>query len=44
MPAICAQDHRIAEAMHGILIRTHTAAAGDGYRWLEQPAAKRNGT
>ena len=24
MPAICAQDHRIAKAMHGILIRTHT--------------------
>ena len=31
MPAICAQDHRIAEAMHGILIRTHTVAAGDDY-------------
>ena len=31
MTAICAQDHRIAEAMHGILIRTHTVAAGDDY-------------
>ena len=31
MPAICAQDHKIAEAMHGVLIRTHTVAAGDDY-------------
>ncbi|MCR5794047.1 MAG: L-2-amino-thiazoline-4-carboxylic acid hydrolase [Solobacterium sp.] len=28
---ICAQDHRIAAAMHGILVRTHTVAQGDGY-------------
>lgn len=31
LPAICAQDHRIAAAMHGILIRTHTVAKGDDY-------------
>ena len=31
LPAICAQDHRIAAAMHGILIRTHTVARGDDY-------------
>ena len=31
MPAVCAQDHRIAKSMHGILIRTHTVAAGDDY-------------
>ncbi len=31
MPAICAQDHRITKAMHGIPIRTHTVAAGDDY-------------
>ena len=35
LPAICAQDHKIAAAMHGVLIRTHTVAAGDEYcdRW-----------
>ncbi len=31
LPAICAQDHKIAAAMHGILIRTHTVARGDDY-------------
>ena len=31
LPAICAQDHRIAAAMHGVLIRTHTVARGDDY-------------
>ena len=31
LPAICAQDHKIAAAMHGVLIRTHTIAAGDDY-------------
>lgn len=31
LPAICAQDHKIAEVMHGVLIRTHTVAAGDDY-------------
>ena len=31
LPAICAQDYRIAAAMHGVLIRTHTVAQGDGY-------------
>ena len=31
LPAICAQDHKIASAMHGILIRTHTIARGDDY-------------
>ena len=31
LPAICAQDHKIAEVMHGVLIRTHTVAAGDNY-------------
>lgn len=31
LPAICAQDHRIAAAMHGVLIRTHTIAQGDDY-------------
>ena len=31
LPAICAQDHKIAAAMHGVLIRTHTVAAGDEY-------------
>lgn len=31
LPAICAQDHKIASAMHGILIRTHTIAGGDDY-------------
>ncbi|MBR2811678.1 MAG: L-2-amino-thiazoline-4-carboxylic acid hydrolase [Solobacterium sp.] len=29
LPAICAQDYRIAAAMHGVLIRTHTVAQGD---------------
>ena len=31
LPAICAQDHKIAQAMHGVLIRTHTIADGDDY-------------
>ena len=31
LPAICAQDHKIAAAMHGVLIRTHTIAQGDDY-------------
>ena len=31
LPAVCAQDHRIAAAMHGVLIRTHTVAQGDDY-------------
>ena len=31
MSAVCAQDYRIARAMHGILIRTHTVASGDDY-------------
>ena len=31
LPAICAQDHKIAAAMHGFLIRTHTIAQGDDY-------------
>ena len=31
LPAICAQDYRIAAAMHGVLIRTHTIAQGDDY-------------
>lgn len=31
LPVICDQDYRIASAMHGILIRTHTIAQGDGY-------------
>ena len=31
LPKICKQDHRIAKAMHGVLIRTHTVADGDDY-------------
>ncbi len=31
LPTICAQDHRIAAAMHGVLIRTRTVARGDDY-------------
>ncbi len=31
LPAICAQDHKIAAAMHGVLIRAHTIAQGDDY-------------
>ncbi len=31
LPAICAQDHKIAAAMHGVLVRTHTIARGDDY-------------
>ncbi|MBQ9328198.1 MAG: L-2-amino-thiazoline-4-carboxylic acid hydrolase [Solobacterium sp.] len=31
LPVICAQDYRIAKAMHGVLIRTHTVARGDDY-------------
>ena len=31
LPAICAQDHKIAAAMHGVLVRTHTVATGDDY-------------
>ena len=31
LPAICAVDHKIAAAMRGVLIRTHTVALGDDY-------------
>lgn len=31
LPAICAQDYRIAAAMHGVLVRTHTVARGDAF-------------
>lgn len=31
MPVICEQDHKIAEAMQGRLVRYHTVANGDGW-------------
>lgn len=31
MPVLCKQDHKIAQAMHGRLVRFHTVANGDGY-------------
>lgn len=31
MPVLCRQDHKIAEAMQGRLVRYHTVANGDGY-------------
>lgn len=31
LPSICSQDFKAAEAMHGILSRTHTVADGDEY-------------
>lgn len=31
MPVLCRQDHKIAQAMHGRLVRYHTVANGDDY-------------